>query len=811
MREDCFLLEKWFDSRGWRAFAFQRETWRRMLQGKSGIVNAPTGSGKTYAVLGGVIEALKIDNPKGLVCLWITPIRALAKEIELSVARALEGCGLRRRVGIRTGDTEMAERRQQAKQMPEILITTPESLHLMMATRDGERLFDHLKFVVIDEWHELMGNKRGVMMELALAWLRARVPALQTWGISATIGNMDEAIEVLLGNRFREGVLIRADIRKRIEVIPILPDTIDVMPWAGHLGIKLLQKVVPVIGQSRSTLIFTNTRSQCEIWYQQLLEADPSLAGQIAMHHSSISREIRHWVEDALYDGRLKAVVCTSSLDLGVDFRPVETIIQIGSPKGVSRFMQRAGRSGHQPGAVSRIYFVPTHTLELVESAALREAIDRQLIEPREPYVRSFDVLIQWLVTLAVGPGFRAEEILQQVRSTHAFSTISDEEWYWCLSFITTGGRTLEGYEDFHKVERADDGRYVVKNKRIAMRHRLSIGAIVSDTVMRVKFLNGGFAGTIEEWFISRLKPGDVFWFAGRSLELVRVRGPEVTVRASQQKEGLVPSWMGGRMPLSAQMGAMLREKLQEAFDDKSTDPELKFISPLWKLQIERSAIPRADQLLMEYLVSREGHHLFVYPFEGRFVHEGMASVLAWRLALLKPITFSIAMNDYGFELLSADPIPIQEALDSDVFSVEFLERDILQSVNATEMARRRFRDIASIAGLVFQGYPGRPVKEKHLQSSASLIFSTLAEHEPDNLLLRQAYDEILQFQLEQGRMHQAFSRIQGQEIILRYIERPTPFCFPIMVDRLRERLTNETLEQRVEKMLREAGVDVNG
>lgn len=779
-----------------------------MLEGRSGIVNAPTGSGKTYSVLGGVLEKMKAEKPYGLICIWITPIRALAKEIELSVARALEGCGLSWRVGIRTGDTEVTERRQQAKQMPEILITTPESLHLMIATRDSNRLFEGLQFVVVDEWHELMGNKRGVLMELALAWLRTHRPNLQTWGISATIGNMEEAMQVLLGNIPEEGILIKSDLKKHIEVVPVLPDTIDVLPWAGHLGIKLLKKVVPIIEQSRSTLIFTNTRSQCEIWYQQLLEAAPSLAGQIAMHHGSISREIRHWVEDALYDGRLKAVVCTSSLDLGVDFRPVETIIQIGSPKGVSRFIQRAGRSGHQPDAESRIFFVPTHTLELVESAALREAIDRQIIEPREPYARSFDVLVQWMVTLAIGPGFVADELKRQIRMTYSYSTLSDEEWYWCLGFVTTGGRTLEGYDDFHKVVRTNDGRYVVKSKRIAMRHRLSIGAIVSDTVMRVKFLNGSFIGTIEEWFISRLKPGDVFWFAGRSLELVRVRGLEVTVRTSQQKEGLVPSWMGGRMPLSAQMGAMLREKLQEAFDDKTSDPELKFISPLWRLQLERSAIPSTHQLLIEYLVSREGHHLFVYPFEGRFVHEGMASVLAWRLALLQPITFSIAMNDYGFELLSADPIPIQEALDSDVFTIKHLERDIFQSVNATEMARRRFRDIASIAGLVFQGFPGRPVKEKHLQSSASLIFNTLSEHEPDNLLLRQAYDEILRFQLEQTRMHQAFSRIQHQEILLQNIERPTPFCFPIMVDRLRERLTNETLEQRVEKMLREAGVE---
>lgn len=804
-----FLIEHWFKDKGWKPLSFQRQAWKHILSGASGIVNAPTGSGKTYSVLGGVIETLKCTNPSGLACIWITPIRALAKEIELSVTRALEGCGLEWSVGIRTGDTDVAERRSQSRKMPEILITTPESLHLMIATRDSERLFGQLQFFVVDEWHELLGSKRGVMLELALSLLRHRRASLQTWGISATIGNLEEALQVILGKYSSQGVLIKADIRKHIEIHPVLPDTIDVMPWAGHLGIKLLKKVVPVIEKGQSTLVFTNTRSQCEIWYQQILEAAPQLAGQIAMHHSSISREIRHWVEDALYDGRLKAVVCTSSLDLGVDFRPVENIIQIGSPKGVSRCLQRAGRSGHRPEAISKIYFVPTHTLELIESAALREAIKQQIIEPREPYVRSFDVLIQWIVTLAVGPGFQSDELLQQVRTTHAFESISDEEWIWLLAFVTTGGKTLAGYDDFHKVVREDDGRYVVKSKRVSLRHRLSIGSIVSDTMMSVKFINGGFVGTIEEWFISGLKPADVFWFAGRSLELVRVKGLTVMVRSSQKKEGLVPSWMGGRMPLSAQMGAMLREKLQEAFDDRSSDVELKFISPLWRVQTERSVIPRADQLLVEYMTSREGHHLFVYPFEGRFVHEGMASVLAWRLALFKPITFSIAMNDYGFELLSADPIPIKEALDSDIFSTTHLKRDILQSVNATEMARRRFRDIASIAGLVFRGFPGRPIKEKHLQSSSSLIFNTLSEHEPDNLLLRQAYDEIFQFQLEQSRMYAAFNRIQSQEILLRHIDHPTPFCFPIMVDRLRERLTSETLEQRIEKMLRDAGIDI--
>lgn len=801
MPADLQKVHQWFSSLNWEAASFQEAAWEAYLKGKSGLVNAPTGSGKTYSLLAPAL--ISSQAKKGLQIIWITPIRALAKEIKQSAERAIAGMHLNLDVGIRTGDTGTAERNRQKKKMPHLLITTPESLHLLLASKQSALSFRHLHTVVVDEWHELMGSKRAVQMELALSRLRGWNPALRTWGISATIGNMDEALEVLLGPHFptENLCMIRSGSRKNIVVESVLPDSIEVLPWAGHLGIKMLEKVIPIIEASESTLIFTNTRSQSEIWYQRILEVAPEYAGLMAMHHGSISKELRNWVEDALYTGQLKAVVCTSSLDLGVDFRPVETIIQVGSPKGVARFMQRAGRSGHQPGATSKIYFVPTHSLELVEAAALREAIKEELVEERMPYLRSFDVLCQYLVSLAVGDGFYPAEIFPEIRDTFSYQSITEAEWAWCLKFICDGGQSLESYDEYHKVEIEEDGKYVVNCRRTAMRHRMSIGTIVGDGVVKIKFENGGYLGTIEEYFISRLKPGDAFWFAGKNLELVRFKGMEAQVKLSRSNKGQVPSWQGGRMPLSAQMGAMLRRKLEESHLQTAQDPELQLIAPIWQVQEERSIIPSRNQLLIERFQSRDGHHLFVYPFEGRAVHEGMSALLAYRLSLLKPFSSSIAMNDYGFEILSDSPIGIEEALDSDIFSTIDLREDIMQSVNAIELAGRRFRDIAVISGLVYRGYPGEPVKEKHLQSHSSLIFKVLNDYEPDNLLLQEAYEEALEFQLEEGRLRQALERIAEQEIVIRDLTKPSPFCFPIMVDRLRERMTNESLAERVKKM----------
>ncbi|HAC23314.1 MAG TPA: DNA ligase-associated DEXH box helicase [Cytophagales bacterium] len=806
MQPDVKPALDWFENKGWEPFAFQREAWAAYQQGFSGLVNAPTGSGKTYSLLLPILlegMARPATKKAGPMAIWITPIRALSKEIHISAMRAIEGLGANLTVGIRTGDTSVRERTRQKERPPDLLITTPESLHLMLAQKSYPQFFARLSAVVVDEWHELMGSKRGVQMELALSRLKVITPALRVWGISATIGNLDQAAEVLLGVPLPEKrVTIRANIQKPIAIHSILPDEVETLPWAGHLGIQLLQKVVPIIKASNSTLIFTNTRSFAEIWYQKLLNEAPELAGLIAMHHGSISQELRTWVEEQLYEGKLKAVVCTSSLDLGVDFRPVETIIQVGSPKGVARFLQRAGRSGHQPGAVSRIYFLPTHSLELTEAAALREAISRQVVEERIPYVRSFDVLVQYLVTLAVSEGFRPADLLREVRSTFSFSSISDDEWNWVLQFVTTGGAALTAYNEYRKVV-VENGVYRVDNKRTAFRHRLSIGTIVGEQSMQVKMMTGKYLGSIEEYFISSLHPGDVFWFAGRTLEFVRLKDMDVLVRKSKRKSGKVPSWQGGRMPLSSQMSALIREKIDEASRQTERDPEMQFIQPLMALQRERSHLPAMNEFLVEYLESAEGYHVMMYPFEGRQVHEGLAALVAHRIARTHPITFSIAMNDYGFELLSDQPIPIEEAIETNVLGSEDLLKDIQASINSTEMARRKFRDIASIAGLVFKGFPGQRVRDRHLQSNSQLFFDVFHDYESHNLLLLQAYEEVMDFQLEEVRLRAALERIRHQKIVITYPEKPTPFGFPIMVDRLsRDKLTSERLEDRVKKMM---------
>lgn len=799
----------WFVQMGWKPFAFQLEAWRTYLEGFSGLVNAPTGSGKTYSLMMPLMlefmqqhRSPKEIKQAGLQAIWITPIRALSKEIEISAKRLIEGLGLAVTVGVRSGDTSLKERMRQKTKPPHLLITTPESLHLLLAQKSYADLFRDVKVLVADEWHELMGSKRGVQVELALSRLKSIAPALKVWGISATIGNMDEALEALLGNYYKAGKykVIRADIKKEVEIISVLPDSLERMPWAGHLGIQLLDKVVDIVKKSNSTLIFTNTRSFAEIWYQRMLDIAPEFSGLIAMHHGSISQELRNWVEDRLHEGKLKAVVCTSSLDLGVDFRPVETVIQIGSPKGVARFLQRAGRSGHQPGAVSRIYFVPTHSLELMEAAGLREGVRRNVVEDRLPYIRSFDVLIQYLLTLAVSDGFEPGQTFAEIRGTFSYASVSEDEWIWILNFITTGGDSLQAYDEYRKVL-VRNGLYKIESRTVAMKHRLSVGTIVGDTSLHVKFVTGKYLGTIEESFIARLNPGDVFWFAGRSLEMVRIKEMEVHVRKSNRTKGIVPSWMGGRMPLSSQMSEMIRFKIDEVVRGVEFDEEMKFLKPLFDLQQQRSHLPGKDEFLIEYFQSTEGYHVLLYPFEGRFVHEGMAALLAWRIAQIQPLSFSIAMNDYGFELLSDQPIPIEEAVETNMLGVDNLLADIQASINSTEMARRKFRDIAAISGLVFKGYPGKPVKDRHLQSSSQLFFNVFHDYEAHNLLLRQAYEEVMDFQLEEARLRKALERISKQKILITHPGIPTPFAFPIIVDRLREKLTTEKLEDRIKRM----------
>jgi ATP-dependent Lhr-like helicase len=677
-------------------------------------------------------------------------------------------------------------------------------LSLLLTWDDTPALFQHLELVVVDEWHELMASKRGVQVELALARLRRWRPGLRIWGLSATLGNLETARDSLLGldadGAARPGQIIRGLIPKALEIDSLIPATMERFPWSGQIGLRLLPEVISAIEEGKTSLVFTNTRATAEIWFQAILSARPDWAGIIALHHGSLDRATREWVEDGIRDGRLRCVVCTSTLDLGVDFTPVDRVLQVGSPKAVGRLIQRAGRSGHRPGAVSRLTCVPTNALELVDVAAARDALSAGAIESRPPLDRPLDLLAQHVVTIAVGGGFRPDELLAEIRTARAYRDLTDGEWRWVMDFVTRGGSALSAYPEYNKiVER--DGRYVARDRMVAMRHRMSIGTIVSEAAMKVAFVRGKTLGTVEENFLARLRPGDVFTFAGRTLRFVRVREMTAWVRLAHEPSSVVPHWTGARLALSPELAEAVRRKVDQARQGIYDGAEMEAVRPILELQSTWSCLPAVDELLIERVRTREGYHLFFYPMEGRLVHEGMAALFAYRLAQLGPITFTLAANDYGFELLSADPAQLEQALEAGLVSPDHLLHDIPASLNAAELAKRQFREIARVAGLIFQGYPGNNKSVKQVQASSGLLYDVFARYDPENLLLFQAHREVLERQLEQSRLGRTLERLASGRISVTDVERPTPLAFALLVDRAREQVSSEKFLDRVRRL----------
>jgi ATP-dependent Lhr-like helicase len=815
---------RWFHSRGWEPFSFQREVWHHIAQGNSGLLHVTTGSGKTYAVWLGALNqfAYPAHRPRGissspskparprpssapgLTVLWITPMRALAADTERTLHNPLDELHIPWTVGVRSGDTTAAQRAKQSRRFPTALITTPESLSLLLSRPDSREVFASLRMVVVDEWHELMGNKRGVQVQLALARLRRWQPSLITWGLSATLGNLSDAMEALLPQG--GGRLVQGKQAKEMLIDTLLPPGIERFPWAGHLGLRLLPQVVAEIEGSSTALVFTNTRSQSEIWYRAILETRPDWAGLIALHHGSLDRKERGWVELALKTGKLKAVICTSSLDLGVDFLPVERVLQIGSPKGVARLMQRAGRSGHAPGRRSRVTMVPTHSLELVESIAAQDAIAARQVEPRQSPHKPLDVLVQHIVTVALGGGFQADELRDEVATTFAYRDLSAEEWEWALAFVRHGGTSLSAYPDYRRALPDAQGIWRVPDAQLARRHRMSIGTIVSDASVTVKFWSKGGGGrslgSVEEGFIARLKPGDHFLFGGRLLELVQIHEMTAFVRRASGRKPAVPSWNGGRMPLSTELSNAIVARMDAAAHGHFDGPEMQLVKPLLEVQMKWSALPTQTTLLAETLQTREGWHLFLYPYAGRNVHLGLASLLAWRIGQHQPNTFSIAVNDYGFELLSATEMDWPRRLRPDVFTTDHLLEDVIGSLNASEMAQRRFREIARISGLIFPGYPGVPKSARQVQASSSLFYDVFRKYDPHNLLLTQAQQEVLRQELDVARLAATLVQMKNRTLHWQALARPTPFAFPLLVERFRESSSSEKLSDRIARMV---------
>lgn len=809
-------IESWFRRKKWQPFPFQREAWSAFAEGYHGLINAPTGMGKTYSAWMGPLnlwmqensetETYTSANPAPPFVLWITPLRALANDTLKSLQAPVEALKLPWTCELRTGDTSQSRKTKQRHRLPTVLVTTPESLSVLLSYDNTEAMLSSLRCVIVDEWHELIGTKRGSQTELCLAWLRRRIPDLRTWGLSATLKNLDLAMKVLTGPETKKTKLVRAENPKNIIIETLMPENIERFPWSGHIGLKLLHPVIERISAAKTTLLFTNTRAQSELWFQSIEAAAPPWVKKMSLHHGSIDREIRTETEEGLRSGKLKCVVCTSSLDLGVDFPTVDQVIQIGSPKGIARLLQRAGRSGHQPGKDSRILCVPTNSFELIEYAATRDAIESKTIEPRDPIMQPIDVLTQHLVTLSMGTGFDEEKTYEEIRDTWAFHDLTPEIYDWVLDFISKGGSSLGAYSQFRKVQK-EDGIFKVASPQIARLHRLNIGTIVSDATITLKLQGGGYLGSVEESFIAKLKPSDRFIFAGRVLELVRMKELTAFVRFAANPKGVIPGWSGSRMPITGELGQAVRRRIDMAGQGIFGEPEMEKIRPILSLQNRWSTLPSENELLIETVRSREGYHVYIFPFEGHFVHEGIASLLAWRISQRLPRTIGVTVNDYGMELLSHESIDFDrdEKIWRELLSTDNLTNDLLEGINAAELSRRQFREIARISGLIFSGYPGANKSLRQVQSSSGLLYEVFTRYDPENLLLVQAKREVLDRQMEVSRLRDTLERVAEEKIVFRKCTRFTPMAFPLWASRMsssRAEVSSEPFGERIQRMV---------
>lgn len=811
----------WLKAQDIGAAVFQQQAWRAYADGHSGLISAPTGRGKTLAALGGpLMQAMaEAETPEGRAShgprmLWVTPLRALASDTRERITGPVAAVLPHWQVAMRTGDATSRDKRLTDTGKAQLVVITPESLALLLSHERSREQFSQLRCIVVDEWHELLPSKRGVLLQLNLARIQALAPSAQVWGLSATIGNLQEASDVLLSAWQVQAPALIQDMRpKPFHLHSIAPPLGTRMPWAGHLGLANLGEVAKLVFSAPSTIVFTNTRAQAELWHTALASIWPEDADTLAIHHGSLDQGVRQSVEQRLRAGTLRCVVATSSLDLGVDFPAVERVIQIGGARSVARMVQRAGRAKHRPGAAVHVEAVATQAMDLAEFAAVRELAEAQVYERREPLRLCFDVLSQHAMSAALAGGFRPPELLAEVRRTAAFRDLSDAQWQAVLAFLEHGSDSLVQYPQYERLHCAD-GLCQPANTGVVRMHRMSIGTITAHGAVNVQYLRGARLGSVEEAFIARLSPGDVFNFAGRSLVLVRLENQTAWVRRSAEVGLLTPAWAGSLMPMSSSLGERMQQLLSSAAaspaaDDAPHARELQWLQPLLQLQSQRSLVPGADQLLIEQVGNTQASQgakaapLFVYPFAGRVAHEGLAVLIATRLAHLQANTFAWACNEIGLMIQPTLPIDANAVDWAEIFKLDGLDTDLRSAVNFSELARKRFKEIAQIAGLVQSKVPGKKSRasDRQLQVSASLLFDVLSKYDPEHLLLRQARQEALDQELHLPTMQRLLASIAMRQIALRFPARHTPFSFGLWAESFRGQLSNETWQDKVRRM----------
>ena len=799
-------ITAYFENKGFQPFPFQLEAWNRTVSGHHQLIQCPTGSGKTLAATGAMIDQLlAAPNSKGLRLLYVTPLRAMTKDLELALKDPLSSTNIT--VLARNGDTSAKDRASLFRKHPQILMTTPESLSVILSSPKSKELFAELELIVVDEWHDLMATKRGVQMSLCLQRLLKLSKKATITGISATLKDPHMALNVLLPNG-ETGQLTQAHI-DRVVALTICESTDDArLPWAGHLGLSLLKPVSQTLIKGQTTLLFTNTRNQAEQWFQALSIVRMDLS--IALHHGSLASATRQDVETKLKTGEIDCVVATSALDLGVDFQAVERIIQIGSPRSVSRLIQRAGRASHRPGEGTDVLLVPTNRLHLNEYAALADALDTESLEPIRPPEHCLDVLIQHLVTMALQGPWKPDDMFEEVTQAWAYRHMTRETFERLLTVLTKGSDSLKEYPEYRRLEEREDGRFILVSNQAARRHRMSIGTIVSHAHVRVKMRRGKSLGEVEESFAGRLQPGDVFRFSGKRLEVVRFSDGELIVKpAGSRKASEIPRWTGGRLPLSETLATRVVADFQRSNPLSQRIQNSQWLARALKetaeIQARISQCPETEVTIAERFKTRDGHHLCIYPFAGWLVHQALGPLMASRIAKLTPATLTVTVNDYGIELLSpeAGPLDICTEQWSSIVQPRELQHDLEKALNLSELVRRQFRATARISGLIFEGYPGRQKSLRMLQTSAGLLYDVLSQYDPNHVLLGQAKNDVLRDEFDIERLLEVLQSLEQQPVQVKEIAQPSPLALPLVIDRLSSRLSTETIAQRMERMTR--------
>ncbi|PJG48071.1 DNA ligase-associated DEXH box helicase [Sphingobium sp. LB126] len=782
-------LEQWFTSRGWTPRCHQRDMLTAARSGNHALLVAPTGAGKTLA---GFLPTLTdlIESPtEGLHTLYVSPLKALAVDVRRNLLTPIEEMDLPIRVETRTGDTPSDRKARQRARPPQILLTTPESLSLLLSYPDSFLMFAHLRTVIVDEVHAFASQKRGDLLNLSLSRLQTINPALRRVALSATVADVDA---------YRAWLAPDGDINAVIPVIGesgadpnvaiLIPE--GRVPWSGHSGKYAAAQVMAEIERRATTLVFCNTRGLAELIFQSLWSVnDANLP--IAIHHGSLSIEARRKVEAAMAAGKLRALVATASLDLGVDWGNVDCVIQMGAPKGSSRLLQRIGRANHRLDMPSEAILIPGNRFEYLEARAALDAVEAGERDADDFRPGSLDVLAQHVMGLACAAPFRQEELLAEIRSATPYSALTDEAFANVLHFIEGGGYALRAYDRFKRLTHDPDGPdskglWRVSHPKFIAQHRLNAGIIVDQPALAVRFANGRKLGTVEEGFAATLSPGDCFFFSGTALEVVRMDTTDLVVRATS-KPARIPTWGGTRMAMSTRLAERVRHFLAEP-DQWSRFPE--DVRDWLEVQKYRSALPEPGQLLIETFPHEGRHYLVCYSFEGWNAHQSLGMLLTRRMDAQGLMPMGFVSNDYALAVYGLKPIGDPKSL----FSADILDHEFIEWVEQSSLLKRAFRDVAVISGLIERQHPGKRKTGRQVTFSTDLIYDVLRKYQPDHLLLKAAWADARARMTDVGRLGDLIDR--ASETMLHIdLDRVSPLAVPVLILIGREQVAQHEVE----------------